>query len=104
TANGIVPAGLVVADVTTAAVAARFDLVLAAELVYDRTAFGPLASAIAARLAPGGRALLTDAGRIDSRGFYDALEAAGLRATMRETVVREEGLPVRVRLVEAVAR
>ena len=100
TANAVVDARLVVADATGAALRARFDLVLVAELLYDRALFGSLASALARWIVPGGRALLSDAGRTDTRAFYPALEAAGLRWRAEEHVVREERLPVTVRLVE----
>jgi predicted nicotinamide N-methyase len=98
--NAIPDVDLVAADALTAAVGGRFDLVLAAELLYDRGAFGPLVDAVVRRVAPGGRALLTDAQRIDTRAFYDALDAAGVRWSARDHPVREEGLPVTVRLVE----
>ena len=100
TASAVVDARFVVADATGAALRARFDLVLVAELLYDRALFGPLASVLARWIAPGGRALLSDAGRTDTRAFYPALEAAGLRWRAEEHVVREERLPVTVRLVE----
>src|SRR5581483_2758260 len=100
-ANGAASVRLVAADATRLPFAARFDLVLAAELLYDRDAFNPIARTIASHLAPGGRALLTDAGRIDTRVFYDdALPAAGLRWHATAHTVREEGLPVSVALVE----
>ncbi len=100
TANGIAHADLVVADFTTPALAARFDLVLAAEVLYDRTAFPAVAATLARHLAPGGSALLTDAHRTDTRDFYTALDSAGLHWTATEHPVREEGLPVTVRLLE----
>jgi len=98
---GLPAVQLVAADITRPALRTRFDLVLAAELLYDRSVFPVLAQALRAALAPGGRALLTDAGRIDTRAFYADLEAAGLAWRAREEVVREEGFPVTVRLVEA---
>ena len=103
-ANGLAAVDLVAADVTEPALAARFDLVLAAELVYDRAAFPALARALAAHLAPGGRALLTDAGRIDTRAFYAKLDAAGLVWRASDEPVREEGLPLTVKLVEVAHR
>ena len=99
-ANDVVDARFVVADATSAVVRARFDLVLVAELLYDRALFGPLASALAGSIAPGGRALLADAGRTDTQAFYPALEALGLRWGAVECIVREERPPVTVRLVE----
>lgn len=99
-ANDVVDAHFVVADATCPVVRTCFDLVLVAELLYDRTLFAPLASALARWIGPGGRALLADAGRTDTRAFYPALEAVGLRWHAVERVVREERLPVTVRLVE----
>jgi len=103
-ANGLAAVDLVAADVTEPALAARFDLVLAAELVYDRAAFPALARALAGHLVPGGRALLADAGRIDTRPFYAELDAAGLAWRARDVTVREEGLPLTVKLVEIAHR
>ena len=103
-ASGLTAVDVVAADATAGAVSARFELVLAAELLYDRTLFGAIAEAIAARLAPGGVALLADAGRIDTRQFYPELERVGLRFVVSEHRVREEGLPVTVRLVEITHR
>jgi predicted nicotinamide N-methyase len=99
-ANGLTTVDVVAADVTGAAVSGRFDLVLAAELLYDRPLFGAFAGTIRDRLAPGGVALLADARRIDTRQFYEELERSGLRWRSTEHRMREEGLPVAVRLVE----
>ena len=99
-ANGIDDVRLVAADLAAPALRTCFDLVLAAEILYDRVAFPGIAVALARCLAPGGVALLTDAGRIDTRAFYDTLAPAGLRWRAEEREMREEGLPVRVRLVE----
>jgi predicted nicotinamide N-methyase len=99
-ASGLRAVDVVAADATGGAVTARFDLVLAAELLYDRALFGRIAEAIEARLAPTGVAFLADAGRIDTRQFYAELARVGLRFDATEHRVREEGLPVTVRLVE----
>src|SRR5262249_34138713 len=77
-ANGVDAIGLVVADVLAAPWGGGFDLVLAAEVLYDRGAFPSLARALAASLAPGGRVLLADGNRIDTGAFYDEAGAAGL--------------------------
>ena len=103
-ANGLGAVDLVAADAARPALAARFDLVLAAELVYDRAAFPALARALAGHLVPGGRALLADAGRIDTRAFYAELDAAGLAWRARDVTVREEGLPLTIKLVEIAHR
>jgi predicted nicotinamide N-methyase len=82
---------------------APFDLVLAAEILYDRSAFAALAAALAHLAGGRGRVLLADGQRIDTRAFYPLLEAAGL-AWRAETVrVDDEGSPLDVRLVEASA-
>jgi 2-polyprenyl-3-methyl-5-hydroxy-6-metoxy-1,4-benzoquinol methylase len=98
--NGLDGVDLVAADLRTATLRGRFDLVLAAEVLYDRAAFPAVARALADMLRPGGRGLLADASRIDTRAFYPELSAAGLDWRSREHRVREEGLPVTVRLVE----
>jgi len=98
-ANGLDAAGLVTADVLDAPWRGRFDLVLAAEVVYDRAIFGPLAAALRASLAPRGRILLADGHRIDTTGFYAAASAAGLAWTRQDVRVDEEGFPVTVSLV-----
>jgi SAM-dependent methyltransferase len=99
-ASGLTTIDVIAADATGAALRARFDLVLAAELLYDRALFGALARAMRDRLAPGGVALLADARRFDTRQFYEELDRVGLRFDVSEHRVREEGLPVTVRLVE----
>ena len=99
-ANGLGTVDVVAGDVTAPALVARFELVLAAELVYERAAFPALARALAGHLAPHGRALLADAGRIDTRAFYTELAAAGLAWQATDRCVREEGFPLTVKLVE----
>lgn len=99
-ANGLAPPPCVVADFAGDAVAARFDLVLAAEVLYDRSAFDAIAATLARRIAPGGRALVADGRRIDTRAFRDSLARAGLRWTETAHAVREEGLPVTVDLLD----
>src|SRR5207253_599360 len=58
----------------------------------------------ARRRRAAGRALLADAGRIDTRAFYAELDGAGLAWRAREEPVREEGLPLTVKLVEVARR
>jgi predicted nicotinamide N-methyase len=99
-ANGLGPPPCVVADFTAGALAARFDLVLAAEVLYDRAAFDAIAASLARLLAPGGRALVADGRRIDTRGFRWSLATAGLEWTGTTHAVREEGLPLTVDLLD----
>jgi predicted nicotinamide N-methyase len=94
----------VAADLTTGALRARYDLVLAAEVLYERAAFGRIAAGLAALVMPGGRILLTDGGRIDTRAFYEELDRAGLAWRARDERRHEEGFPVTIRLVEITPR
>lgn len=85
-------------DFTRLALRTHVDLVLAAEILYDRSAFGPLAEVLVALLERGASALLADARRIDTADFYRLLEARGVGCMSEEVVVVEEGFPLRVRL------
>jgi predicted nicotinamide N-methyase len=100
-ANGVAPLGLVTADFTMPPFREPFDLVLAAEVVYDRAGFGRLAEALARLAGRRGRVLVADGHRIDTRAFYPALEVAGLGWEARTVRVLEEGIAVDVDLVEA---
>ena len=91
--NGLAASGLVVADLCAPAWGRRFDLVLAAEVLYDRAAFGAVAAAFARTVTPAGRVLLADGHRIDTAAFYDAAAAAGFTWTREDVRVDEEGLP-----------
>jgi predicted nicotinamide N-methyase len=99
-ANGLGRVDACVADFAADALRGGFDLILAAEVLYDRATLGTLPQALLRRLRPGGRVLLTDARRTDTAAFYAALDAAGLPWRATEHAVREEGLPLSVRLVE----
>jgi predicted nicotinamide N-methyase len=77
-ASGLAPVDLVAADFAAGGIAGRFDLVLLAEVLYDRAAFPAMARAVADHLAEGGLALLADGARIDTRTFYPELAALGL--------------------------
>lgn len=102
-ANGVA-AARVAGDFATPPFATAFDLVLAAEILYDRAGFRALAVALARLAGVHGRVLLTDGQRIDTREFYPLLEAAGLAWRAQTVRVDEEGFPLDVRLVEAWAR
>jgi predicted nicotinamide N-methyase len=91
-ANDVGTADLVAADLTTGTLHAAFDLVLLAELLYDRAAFPAVARAIAAALAPGGLALLADGARIDTRAFYPELGTLGLRLDTTTHRVEVDGV------------
>jgi predicted nicotinamide N-methyase len=98
-ANDVAAAGLVVADMLATPWCGAFDLVLAAEVLYDRTSFGTLATALAASLAPGGHVLLADGHRIDTAAFYKEARVAGLEWTREDVRVQEEDFPATVSIV-----
>jgi 2-polyprenyl-3-methyl-5-hydroxy-6-metoxy-1,4-benzoquinol methylase len=91
-ANGLGPVTLVAADLTSGVFTSRFDLVLLAEVLYDRAAFPAIARAVADLLAPRGCALLTDGMRIDTRAFYPKLRALGLDVETTRHRVQADGV------------
>jgi predicted nicotinamide N-methyase len=97
--NGLEAIGVVVADVTSAPWRGTFDLVLAAEVLYDRATFAAMATGLADALAPAGRVLLADGHRIDTTAFYDAAQAAGFVWTREDVRVVDEGFPATVSVV-----
>ncbi len=90
----------VVGDVVATEFGRRFDVVVAADLLYERAEFGRLAAALAALLEPRGVLWVADPQRVDTTAFYRELDRRGL--VVREECVselREEGTLLRVRLV-----
>jgi predicted nicotinamide N-methyase len=101
-ANALPTPARVAADFTTSALRpAAFDLVLAAELLYDRAAFATIAASLARLLAPRGALLLADAARIDTSTFWPLLERSGLHLTITQHRLLEEGFPVTISLITA---
>lgn len=97
--NGVAVEALV-GDVVTAAFGRRFDLVLAADLLYERGEFERLAEALSTLVAPGGTLWVADPQRVDTADFYRALDRRGL--AIREVGacdLREESSVLRVRLI-----
>ncbi|MEO6025284.1 MAG: methyltransferase domain-containing protein [Candidatus Binatia bacterium] len=76
----------------------QFDVVLAAEIAYDRARYHELAAVFVRHLRPGGIALLADGYRTDTRGLYAALAASGCATHAFDLRVDEEGRPMPVRL------
>jgi predicted nicotinamide N-methyase len=97
--NAMGPHRLVVADLLRPAWRASFDLVLAAEVLYDSTVFAPMVAAMRAMLAPHGRILLADGHRIDTAAFYEIAARGGLSVVREEIRVVEEGFPATVSIV-----
>lgn len=76
----------------------RFDLVLAAEVAYDRERWLELAAVCGRHLAAGGVTYLADGYRTDTRGFYAALAARGLDVHAIDVRAAEEGCPTPLRI------
>jgi predicted nicotinamide N-methyase len=102
--NGARAVSFLRGDFTRESAGSRFDLILGAEVLYDRDAFAPLVAFLDAHLAPRGAVLLADAHRMDTAGFYAALEGAGYGVNRSTVRTLEEGLPLRVDLVRATRR
>ena len=69
----------------------RFDLILAADIVYDPAHYGPLAEYLDLHLAPGGSILLTESLRADASVFVDGLKARGFSDEKCALWVMEDG-------------
>jgi predicted nicotinamide N-methyase len=96
-ANGVRCTSLV-GDFTQLDLDLRFDVVLAAEVAYDRDRFPELAAVFRRHLRPDGVAFLADGYRTDTRGLYRAVADLGLDTHALDLRVLEEGRPVPVRL------
>lgn len=70
---------------------ARFDVVVASDVLYER-AYGPLvAGVLAATLKPLGIAVVADPGRVGREEFIRALDPLGLRVSMKLDVPFRDG-------------
>lgn len=69
----------------------RFDVILAADIVYDPAHYAPLAAYLDLHLQPGGTILLTESLRADAGVFLTALLARGFRDEKCALWVMEDG-------------
>jgi predicted nicotinamide N-methyase len=76
----------------------RCDLLLAAEVAYDRDGFAELAAVFARHLRPNGVGLMTDGYRTDTRPLYGELTRRGLTTHAVDVRVEDEGRATAVRL------
>jgi len=76
-----------------------FDLVLAADVLYEEALAAAVAAAIPRLLAPGGSALVAYPWRGQGEALGHSLAAGGLRVTHGELQTLERGRPFTVRLV-----
>ena len=79
----------------------RFDLIVAAEVLYDSTAFVPLVRFLSAHLTQRGTVVLADAHRTDTHRFYEAMRVSGYHVARQRIRTREERLPLSVDLIRA---
>jgi predicted nicotinamide N-methyase len=88
----------VAGDFTRLDATSTFDVVLAAEVAYDRDHYDALAAVCGRHLAPGGVTYLADGYRTDTRGFYAALAARALAVHAIDLRMTEDGRPCPLRV------
>jgi predicted nicotinamide N-methyase len=69
----------------------RYELVLASDVLYERPYGELVAAAIARVIAPDGRAILTDPGRVGREAFVDALAGHALRIRSQYDIAFVDG-------------
>ena len=74
----------------------RFDLVLAADVLYDKMNVAPLTGLIPKLLARDGHLLLADPRRDHAGRFLEAMEKLGFERSTEDTTVEQEGKSVEV--------
>ena len=74
----------------------HFDLVLAADVLYEARNIPALAALIPALLAPGGEVLIADPRRKDASVFLERMRESGFDSAMEECLVVSEGQEVKV--------
>lgn len=77
-------------DFTTASLERTFDLILAADIVYQPGDYGPLVEFLDAHLAESGELLLTESLRADAKQVVGALEERGMRRTTTAVWIPEQ--------------
>ena len=73
-----------------------FDLLLAADVLYEQRSVTVLADLVPELLAPGGEALFADPRRKDAPLFLDLMAERGFPASTQSAVVEQAGREVRV--------
>ena len=82
--------GTAVVDFTTSHRAGTFELILAADVVYDPAAYAALVDFLDAHLAAGGTLLLTESLRADARQVLEMLARRGIRGRNDAVWILEE--------------
>jgi predicted nicotinamide N-methyase len=75
-----------------------FDLVLAADVLYERKNAAALADLVPKLLRPGGEAIFADPRRDEAPVFLEAMEERGFEVAMEETTVEQGTRGVKVLL------
>jgi predicted nicotinamide N-methyase len=73
-----------------------FDLVFAADVLYERRNAGAIAGVVPRLLTPGGEALVADPRRPPAPSFLELMERGGFRASSGSVDVERGGISVRV--------
>ena len=73
-----------------------FDLVFAADVLYERRNAPALADLVLRLLAPGGEALFADPRRPPAPAFFEAMRARGFRVSVEDSTVEQGGREVGV--------
>jgi len=73
-----------------------FDLVLAADVLYERRSIPALADLVPRLLAPGGEAVFADPRRKDAPQFLELMDELGLENTTESVVVDQGGRGITV--------
>lgn len=82
----------------TSGIFGAFDLVVAADVLYERRSVEPLARLIPELLAPGGEVLIADPQRTGALEFAEEMELAGFELRAETAEDHSRGTPVRVDL------
>jgi predicted nicotinamide N-methyase len=75
---------------------ARFDLIVGADIVYERRNFLPVLSLLQTHLLPGGQAMLTEPDRVVGQAFLAAARELRFSVTRSYSSVRREGKEFRI--------
>jgi SAM-dependent methyltransferase len=87
-------------DWRNAEIPETFDVIMGADIAYERTNFEPLLALVRRLLRPGGTFLLTDPDRDIGRDFIRLAGSAGFSASERSLPVNHRGRDLTVILSE----
>jgi predicted nicotinamide N-methyase len=75
-----------------------FDLILAADVLYERKNAAALADLVPKLLAPGGEAVFADPRRDEAAVYLETMEGNGFEDTIEEVTVEQDTRKVKVLL------